>query len=90
MTLWALALPVVQYVSDSLFLHILKINFILIIMLFFHLQDTFFYSLVYDPQQKTLLADKGEIRVGNRYQTDIQPLLLEGKKRSGPSCSKHS
>jgi len=30
--------------------------------------DTFFYSLVYDPGQKTLLADRGEIRVGSRYQ----------------------
>jgi len=39
----------------------------------------FFYSLVYDPQQKTLLADKGEIRVGPRYQCDIQPLLKQGK-----------
>lgn len=38
-------------------------------------EDTFFYSLVYDPQQKTLLADKGEIRVGPRYQADIPPLL---------------
>ena len=37
----------------------------------FVFQDTFFYSLVYDPQQKTLLADKGEIRVGTRYQADI-------------------
>lgn len=41
-------------------------------------QDFFFYSLVYDPQQKTLLADKGEIRVGNRYQADITDLLKEG------------
>ena len=49
------------------------------LLVLFLLQDTFFYSLVYDPQQKTLLADKGEIRVGSRYQTDIQPLLLEGK-----------
>ncbi|XP_028826556.1 metastasis-associated protein MTA1 isoform X2 [Denticeps clupeoides] len=38
-------------------------------------EDTFFYSLVYDPQQKTLLADKGEIRVGNKYQADITELL---------------
>lgn len=44
----------------------------------FHFQDFFFYSLVYDPQQKTLLADKGEIRVGNRYQADITDLLKEG------------
>lgn len=44
----------------------------------FWLQDAFFYSLVYDPQQKTLLADKGEIRVGNKYQADITDLLNEG------------
>lgn len=43
------------------------------------LQDAFFYSLVYDPQQKTLLADKGEIRVGNKYQADITDLLKEGE-----------
>uniref|UniRef100_A0A8C9GTX0 BAH domain-containing protein n=1 Tax=Piliocolobus tephrosceles TaxID=591936 RepID=A0A8C9GTX0_9PRIM len=42
-------------------------------------EDFFFYSLVYDPQQKTLLADKGEIRVGNRYQADITDLLKEGR-----------
>uniref|UniRef100_A0A673CIL8 Metastasis-associated protein MTA1-like n=1 Tax=Sphaeramia orbicularis TaxID=375764 RepID=A0A673CIL8_9TELE len=41
------------------------------------LLDAFFYSLVYDPQQKTLLADKGEIRVGNKYQADITDLLNE-------------
>lgn len=41
-------------------------------------QDTFFYSLVYDPSVKTLLADKGEIRVGPRYQADIPEMLLEG------------
>ncbi|RVE57514.1 hypothetical protein OJAV_G00216860 [Oryzias javanicus] len=40
-------------------------------------EDAFFYSLVYDPQQKTLLADKGEIRVGNKYQADITDLLQE-------------
>uniref|UniRef100_A0A8C5GHZ4 Metastasis associated 1 n=1 Tax=Gouania willdenowi TaxID=441366 RepID=A0A8C5GHZ4_GOUWI len=43
-------------------------------------QDAFFYSLVYDPQQKTLLADKGEIRVGNKYQADITDLLTEDEK----------
>lgn len=42
-------------------------------------EDMFFYSLVYDPQQKTLLADKGEIRVGPKFQCDIQPLLAEGE-----------
>jgi metastasis-associated protein MTA len=42
-------------------------------------EDTFFYSLVYDPQQKTLLADKGEIRVGSTYQAEITPLLPSGE-----------
>ncbi|XP_028687423.1 metastasis-associated protein MTA3 isoform X5 [Macaca fascicularis] len=42
-------------------------------------EDTFFYSLVYDPSLKTLLADKGEIRVGPRYQADIPEMLLEGE-----------
>uniref|UniRef100_A0A182P3G1 Uncharacterized protein n=1 Tax=Anopheles epiroticus TaxID=199890 RepID=A0A182P3G1_9DIPT len=42
--------------------------------------DTFFYCLVFDPTQKTLLADKGEIRVGARYQTDLQHMLKPGDK----------
>lgn len=32
---------------------------------------------MFDPTQKTLLADRGEIRVGSRYQTDVTPLLKE-------------
>jgi len=40
-------------------------------------QDTFFYCLVFDPNQKTLLADKGEIRVGSRYQCDIPAKLKD-------------
>eukprot|EP00058_Branchiostoma_floridae_P024664 XP_002610154.1 hypothetical protein BRAFLDRAFT_217047 [Branchiostoma floridae] len=40
-------------------------------------EDAFFYTLVYDPVQKTLLADKGEIRVGSRYQAEVPPLLKE-------------
>ncbi|XP_063977312.1 metastasis-associated protein MTA3 isoform X1 [Diachasmimorpha longicaudata] len=39
--------------------------------------DSFFYCLVFDPAQRTLLADKGEIRVGSRYQADgIAPFPL--------------
>ncbi|KAK4884023.1 hypothetical protein RN001_000294 [Aquatica leii] len=41
--------------------------------------DMFFYCLVFDPTQKTLLADKGEIRVGSRYQCDVTSLLKEGE-----------
>lgn len=39
--------------------------------------DTFFYCLVFDPTHKTLLADKGEIRVGSRYQAEAPSLLKE-------------
>ncbi|KAJ8934107.1 hypothetical protein NQ314_013565 [Rhamnusium bicolor] len=39
--------------------------------------DMFFYCLVFDPTQKTLLADKGEIRVGSRYQCDVPPMLRD-------------
>lgn len=49
------------------------------IFFFSKFQDSFFYCLVFDPTQKTLLADKGEIRVGSRYQTDVTPLLREGE-----------
>lgn len=47
---------------------------------FAQFQDSFFYCLVFDPTQKTLLADKGEIRVGQRYQSDIQQLLKEDEE----------
>jgi len=33
--------------------------------------DCFYYTLVYDPLQKTLVADRGEIRVGNKHQAEI-------------------
>nr|UAT11625.1 metastasis associated protein 2 [Protopterus annectens] len=42
-------------------------------------EDCFFYSLVFDPVQKTLLADQGEIRVGSKYQADIPDRLAEGE-----------
>lgn len=35
---------------------------------------------MFDPTQKTLLADKGEIRVGSSYQTEVSPLLRDGEK----------
>lgn len=45
--------------------------------------DCFFYCLVFDPSQRTLLADKGEIRVGNRYQADTPP-YIKGKEEADP------
>ena len=41
-------------------------------------EDTFFYSMVYDPNQKTLLVDKGEIRVGADYQAEVPPYISPG------------
>lgn len=43
-------------------------------------EDAYFYSLVYDPHQKTLLADKGEIRVGPRYQAEIPEKFEDPEK----------
>ncbi|XP_076666322.1 metastasis associated 1-like isoform X2 [Andrena cerasifolii] len=49
-------------------------------------EDSFFYCLVFDPAQRTLLADKGEIRVGSRYQADgIAPSpLTPAEKEADP------
>lgn len=49
------------------------------ILSYLNKDDAFFYSLVFDPSQKTLLADRGEIRVGSRYQTEVQQLLKDGE-----------
>uniref|UniRef100_A0A673XBM9 Metastasis associated 1 family, member 2 n=1 Tax=Salmo trutta TaxID=8032 RepID=A0A673XBM9_SALTR len=43
-------------------------------------EECFFYSLVFDPVQKTLLADQGEIRVGSKYQAEIPDKLAEGEE----------
>lgn len=46
-------------------------------------EDSFFYCLVFDPAQRTLLADKGEIRVGSRYQAiDIPAVLTAAEKEA--------
>lgn len=45
-------------------------------------EDTFYYSMVYDPNQKTLLVDKGEIRTGTDYQAEIPPYIDPGEKRN--------
>ncbi|XP_034941373.1 metastasis-associated protein MTA3 isoform X2 [Chelonus insularis] len=45
-------------------------------------EDSFFYCLVFDPAQRTLLADKGEIRVGCKYQADgIAPTTLTAAEK---------
>ena len=36
--------------------------------------DSFYYHLTYDPYQKSIVADKGEIRVGMRYQAEVPAL----------------
>ena len=42
-------------------------------------EDAFFYALVYDPHQKTLVADRGEIRIGSGYQAVVPAVLKEGE-----------
>lgn len=42
--------------------------------------DAFFYALVYDPHAKTLVADRGEIRIGSNYQASVPSVLGEGKE----------
>jgi len=37
-------------------------------------QDAFFYSLVFDPHQKTLQADRGNIRIGSEFQAKVPPV----------------
>ncbi|XP_065061183.1 metastasis-associated protein MTA3-like isoform X3 [Rhopilema esculentum] len=46
-------------------------------------EDWFYYLLVYDPQQKTLLADRGEIGIGDEYQCDVPELLMDPAKDDG-------
>ena len=36
-------------------------------------KDQFFYTLVFDPVQKSLQADRGEMRVGARFQAEVKP-----------------
>ncbi|KAL6423253.1 hypothetical protein ACFW04_010131 [Cataglyphis niger] len=48
-------------------------------------EDSFFYCLVFDPAQRTLLADKGEIRVGSRYQAIDIPAVLTTAEKEGDS-----
>ena len=42
---------------------------------------------MYDPQQKTLLADKGEIRVGGKYQADMSVATLRPAGEPDPRRS---
>lgn len=41
------------------------------------LQDAYFYSLVYDPVNQTLLADKGKIEIGSKTQANIPNLITD-------------
>jgi metastasis-associated protein MTA len=42
---------------------------------YFSHDDQYYYTLTYDPYQRTIVADKGEIRVGFKYQADVPPLI---------------
>jgi len=42
-------------------------------------EDAFFYSLVYDANNKSLFEDRGEIKIGSSYQAEV-PLATSAKK----------
>nr|VZI02815.1 unnamed protein product [Spirometra erinaceieuropaei] len=45
-------------------------------------EDAFYYRLIYDPSTKRLQEDRGSMRIGSDYQSEIQPLLKKGNSRS--------
>lgn len=49
------------------------------VFILFLFQDWFQYFLVYDPQQKTLVADRGEMGIGTAYQAQVPKTLQKGK-----------
>jgi metastasis-associated protein MTA len=54
-------------------------------------EDSFFYSLVFDGTNQTLLADKGKIEVGEKYQADIPDMLPQSvidRERGLENCEK--
>ncbi len=50
-------------------------------------EDVFYYHLTYDPYQKSLVADKGEIRVGLRYQAEVPALRIGTDGQLVDDCS---
>lgn len=74
-------------IKSDFFISDFYMIFLLLILDAYHqFQDAFFYSLVYDPVAMTLLADKGEIRVGDKYQCfvpdDGVPIVKEENKEN--------
>lgn len=41
--------------------------------------DAFYYRLIYDPIHKRLQEDRGSMRIGSDYQSEIQPMLAKGE-----------
>ncbi|VDN40570.1 unnamed protein product, partial [Dibothriocephalus latus] len=48
-------------------------------------EDAFYYRLIYDPSTKRLQEDRGSMRIGSDFQSEIQPLLKKGRPLSLPS-----
>ena len=46
--------------------------------IYFVNKDWFHYFLVYDPQQKTLVADRGEMGIGTAYQAQVPKKIQKG------------
>ncbi|PIC25667.1 hypothetical protein B9Z55_018512 [Caenorhabditis nigoni] len=52
--------------------------------------DTFFHSLVYDPNAQTLLADKGAIRVGEKYQAVVDDWMEPEEREAKEQAEKEA
>jgi metastasis-associated protein MTA len=50
--------------------------------------DQYYYTLTYDPYQRTIVADKGEIRVGFKYQVEI-PSILSADQHDADAMRKY-
>jgi len=48
--------------------------------------DAFFYTLVYDPVNKSLFEDRGEIKIGSSYQAEV-PTRPFGPEEDTRSCT---
>lgn len=42
-------------------------------------EDSFFYALVYDQNQRTIVTDRGDIRIGSGYQCEIVDKMSQEK-----------
>ena len=93
--IWIIGYPfqLVQYIANYMFYSsfnyrgkcaVSLLNELENIQSYMEKEDTFFYTMVFDPNQKTLLVDKGEIRVGPTYQAEVPPYVPPTTRKEEP------